>query len=220
MRRLAMLGLGAALGLVVAAPGRAQGLENPVQGLPTHVPVGHMCDACAKKLPKRVPVVVNSGMPMEIAVSQMQAPGIAQVGPHGPGLAAGEEAPGFASIGGPAARPAHGDPAPIGVMRTNYSVPSAATGPVPVAAMAARPVAPQAAQPAPAPGQAQAIIPPPSPNTGKKRPWVLGAMLGIPRSNQFNAYQREVERSNHAMTRYDENGPGATSLPASAVYGR
>jgi len=184
-----------------------------------------MCDACAKKLPKRVPVVSNGG---EISAPGLQAPGVAHVGQHNhaQGLAAagGEEAPGFASIGGPAGRPAgaHGDPAPIGVMRTNYSVPNTGPAPVPAAAaMGARSASAQPmAGPAPSAGQQSQIIPPPSPPTGKKRPWVLGAMLGIPQSNQFNAYQREVARSNHAMTRYDDNGPGASSLPASAVYGR
>ena len=245
MRRYALLGLGAALGLAVAAPTWAQSPEDPARGLPTHVHVGRLCDACAKKMPKRVPVVVNSPAPVEFAqasvvapagcaaceasASGLEAPGIAHVGPHGP--AAGQDAAGFASIGGPAAQLAgHGDPAPIGVMRTNYSVPSAAS-PYPAGpAAGARPMAgaPAGARPmagpgagaiAAAPGQAQGLIPPPSPDTGKKRPWVLGAMLGIPRRSQFNAYQREVDRSNHAMTRYDSAEPGMNSLPASAVYG-
>ena len=49
MRRYALLGLGAALGLAVAAPTWAQSPEDPARGLPTHVHVGRLCDACAKK---------------------------------------------------------------------------------------------------------------------------------------------------------------------------
>ena len=192
MRQWTSLGLGAALGLAIAMPVSAQTVNNTAGAHPTHVPIGRLCETCAKKLPKRIPVVVeqtpsgtNSGATPCAACEAAHGPTTVSV-PTGPNsLMLQEEAPGYASVGGGSGQVApRGEPAPIGVMRTNYSVPAPMPSRVPMAAgMPASgpgPIAPQQ--------QAQALIPPPTPNTSKKRPWVLGSMLGISRRNAMNAY--------------------------------
>jgi hypothetical protein len=198
------------LGLGMAVRASAQEAAQAASALPSRVSIGVLSDEEAKKLPKRMPAVMDGSVPLApMAVqgcpacmaSAGGAPGVAHVGLH-------DSAPGYASVG-EAGYPVMGGPAPIGVMRTNYSNPAMAapsrTAPV------AGPVAPIANQ---------AIIPPPSPGSGQHHNNILATMLGVPRFEMFGAQRRERLREKHAAIRYDNGASAANSLPASMVYGR
>ena len=246
MRRLAPIGLGLLLALPASA--EAQLFRRHQEGGSRHE-VGHLCAECASKLPKRVPadgsgLPPSTGMPTNLVVmggtdclpcqaaaangSQAiylttapegsQMPGVAYVG--------GDQAPGAGHGYGPV------EPAPIGVMRTNYS--SAANpgmGASPYAGSSAAYAgssAPYVGVPmgATAPQGLMAGMPGPEMpgmdmmSGSNHRHRFLARILGVPSFRDVGAAGREQARVAHAQLRYGQGGPAATSVPASMVYGR
>jgi hypothetical protein len=240
MRRLASL----CLGLALAAPtlARAQGPDhkafgNPLagqvrqeqaQGSTTHYG-GHVCEKCASQLPKRIPADgPNAAPPVFVegcaACGTASGTTIAGLPPGtiilGPGetlanVTVNGEAPGVAYVGGPASA----EPAPIGVMRTDYrpdaGAPSAAS---PFANPGAGPWAAQAA------GSAMPYGQPPLSHSmsypGHKRPHVLSRMLGLPNFRALGAQREARQRAAHAAISYGQPGQAPGSLPSSMVYGQ
>ncbi len=250
MRRLAPLCLGLGLSLAVGAPASAQQPTAPGHAM-------HLCAKCAKNLPKRLPasgptepppgaIVVAGGDCVACQQSQGgvivgEAAGLAYVG--GP---SGGEAPGLAQIGGPMGGVPIGfpssEPAPIGVMRTNYAQPTApAAGPIDVMAhgqgsgrngmvpagmmgpstpppgMMARPGGPN-----PNAGRwagTETSMMQPGAYPGTRKPGMMRNLFGMPRSTRMGAAQEARKREMHAMERYDALQAAPANLPASAVYG-
>jgi hypothetical protein len=233
MRRLAAL----SLGLVLAAPfsARAQGphpsaFQNamPAQG-PAASYGGHICADCLKKIPRRLPASANAAPPTVIAESYGPTPGCAACASGigglppgavilGPGEAfVGGEAPGVAYVGGPAAA----EPAPIGVMRTDYQAaaagsPASYTPP----AGAVPPYAPYAhasaagAMPYGQPPLSQSM------STTHNRVSVLGHLMGLRRPTPFGARRQARQRAAHAAISYGDGNGAPEYLPASMVYGQ
>ena len=209
-RRSLSLGLGLALGLALPAAAQTGARSHHTSSTTGAIRLnaGHLCPRCAAELPKRVPA--GTMTPAEAAALAQSIPGCAECGAasdSASGLASvgGHDAPGYATVGLDAAplMVATGQPTPIGVMRTSYANP---------AALVAPPAAPAY------------IPPPPTPMAGPRvnKGRMLGhmMMLPMPRFDPFGkaaARRREL----HAAERYDNPLAGsATSLPASAVYGR
>jgi hypothetical protein len=183
----------------------------------------HLCPTCAAKVaaarqaatgqPIPGPVVVQ-GAPMGGApcLSCQQsamgtAPGVAYVGEP-------MAAPGYAMVGGtmPGA-----EPAPIGVMRTNYSTHDHTPGSL-GASLDPRQAASAGADWG-APGRASVIPAAPTPSsTSHRRPGVIRHLLfgGGPGMREMRSDKR---KSQHASISYGSAG-SVTELPASLVYGR
>lgn len=240
MRRLASVCLGLALvapaaaraGNPALAPVTDQFRKPPANAFATHYG-GHICARCAANLPRRIPAD-SHGVPLSgPIVSPMAGPVTATVASVGcvdcqtaHPYSYGPDAPGVAYVGGDA--PAYGyggmmgsvEPAPIGVMRTDYQGAAPAAGAPGVNPMARGPYAPAASTPAP--GRAGWGEPPlshPTSNPGHRRPNVLGHMLGLRAPRPLGAARLERQRAAHAAIRYEAGAPGPDSLPASMVYG-
>lgn len=210
MRR-ATLGLGLSLSLVLSASAPAQ---QPLAGAGTGriaVPAGTFTAKEARQLPQRLPVDAR-GLVLDQNGNVLSAtpPGCLPCETSG-------SLTGVAYVGlganGDAMYIGSAEPAPIGVMRTNYAG----------AALSAMP-------PASAPGLAgvgnpalgNALQPsvPPLDFAPTKRPSVVSRMLGMPRLGGWGEARRERRMSQHAAIRYDQMPANPGSLPASMVYGR
>ncbi len=246
MRRLVpllCLGLALAVPAVTRAdePGLAQITDqlrhDQANGFTTHYG-GHICAQCAAKLPKRIPADAN-GTPLNgPIVSPMAGPvmasapgtctacqgGAATVMPYSPdgsGMAfVGGEAPGYASVGMLGST----EPAPVGVMRTNYqngAGPGLPMGALPMGAppMAPGPYGPNAMPARAAAGWGQPPMAQSMSYPGHRRPHMLGHILGFRSRRSLGAARVEREREAHAAIRYDSPATSPEALPASMVYG-
>lgn len=227
MRRLVPLCLG--LTLAIPAATRA-GEPGPANG-PTILPGGHVCAHCAAHLPRRIPADAN-GRPLTgpVTMTSMATGGCAAcqggaetvVMPYSadrPGMAfVGGEAPGYSAV----SLIGSNEPAPVGVMRTNYQTTtgSAYSGlPMGASPMMARPpYAPSALPPGAAAGWGQPPLSRPMSVPDHHRPHILAHLLGL-RRPRFGEARRERERETHAAIRYDDSATMPSALPASMVYG-
>jgi hypothetical protein len=249
MRRLAALSLGLALAAPIAT--RADGPDHnaaPAQGSATHFG-GHICADCVRKLPRRLPAGGPDAMPptgMVVSGPDGAPMIVADAGPT-PGCAAcaaanglppgaviisstevpgtafvGGETPGVAYVGGPASA----DPAPIGVMRTDYQAAAAGAPSMMMRAGGAgapNPYAPPYAA-NPAAGAAMPYGEPPMSHSmsspGHQRTSVLGHMLGLRRPAPLGSRRLARQRAAHAAISYGGPASAPESLPASMVYGQ
>ncbi len=257
MRRLAQVCLALAM---VAAPAAARAgdpagsqlkrLAGRHRAEATSLPAGHMCAKCAAKLPKRVPAD-GPGMPQGVGpdgtcvscqIAAQLPPGavIVSEGPatYAPGASgyapAGGEAPGFASVGGYDPATPAGEPAPIGVMRTEYSPAAGYTGSTGIDPLHGnRGVGPYAGFGAgygEAPGHATvggpqggympgslptSMVNPPQ----GRRPNVIAHLLGLPTLHRPGYFAEKRRREAHAQVSYGNMGGAPDALPASMVYG-
>ncbi len=160
------------------------------------------CPKCHKPASYTVMTPERMGRPTTAAAPMMvvsgEAPGRAVVG--------GEMMPGYAVVGGTVPM---SEPAPVGVMRTNYAGPAAGRpSPMDRAAMGPVPAAPT-----------------PSGAVGDNRPHILAHLFGISAMRRDLRESREArqerKREMHAATTYGPQDPSTVSeLPASMVYGR
>jgi hypothetical protein len=183
--------------------------QDQARGVTTHYG-GHICAKCLARMPKRI-AADGSSVPMMPAT--MVAANGGCVGcqdgayPGGAGVAyVGGDAPGYAVLGST-------DPAPVGVMRTDYQW----------GASPAMPGMNPAARPVMGPGAAMPGAEPPLSHTmsypGHRRTSVLGHMLGLRRPQPWNARAIARARVEHAKLRYGSPGEMPADMPASMVYG-
>ena len=198
--------------------------------------VGHLCAACAAKIKNgtTVPATIAStatiassapctacgaGPELNLTGTSSSTPGYAVIGDGSPSplMAAngvGNSAPGYAIIGGTVAS---AEPAPIGVMRTNYHAGQEAPG-APGASLAHQPGAAASvngipfAQPSEVP---PSLYAPPS----RRRHRIVARMLGIPDFGRAHAEAEARKRDVHAQTAYGPSNTAPSELPASMVYG-
>lgn len=253
MRRLAPLGL-ALLGAATASP--AFGQSPADQGHPHYVvsrpgmsPADQLARAEARARRAGATLVVEGTPPpgvmspaapcavCEQAAASHTSPGNHAHNAESPGYASvGGEAPGYASVGGGnRAAYASAEPAPIGVVQTNYSAGGAMNAPVGQAGMgvgmpmgmdARMSMAPNPAMGmgmgmgmpgGPRPGMIPA--PPTPPDMGAAhRPRIFGTLFGVPKFGEYRKMRRAESRSQHAAIAYDSAAAAVTDVPASAVY--
>lgn len=166
------------------------------------------CTACGTSGPVTSGPMSSSPMP--------SAPGYAMVGDGSPSplLAAGGNAPGYAIVGGTMVS---SEPAPVGVMQTNYS-----TGSMPQGTLGAS-IAGNHGGGMPgmsgAPFAQPNEVPPSLYAPPKRRSSIIARVIGLPDFGRRRAEAEVRRRENHAMTSYGSAGSAPSELPASAVYG-
>ena len=190
---------------------------------------GHLCAACAAKMKNgmTVPATVASTGPCATCgdaaganlASSASMPGYAVIGDGSPtplmaASGVGGNAPGYAIIGGTMAS---AEPAPIGVMRTNYHTGQDAQG-TPGASLAHQQGAASTvngipfAQPSEVPPSLYAPQP-------RRRHSILARMIGLPDFGRGRAEAEARKREVHAQTAYGPSNTAPSELPASMVYG-
>jgi len=196
---------------------------------------GHICPDCQAKM------VAESGAPAPIMISGTPsammaagpctacetsgpamlvptAPGYASVGDGSPApvMASAGDVPGYANVGGMVVS---SEPAPIGVVRTNYAMqPEVGTS-------AAHPADAMMHGGAPTPN---GPIPYAKPNEipagmlggPPRRPRIFSRIIGLPDFGRARAESQARSRESHAMTSYGNTGAVPSNLPASMVYGK
>ncbi len=144
------------------------------------------------------------------------APGYASVGDGSPApvYASAGNAPGLATVGGPMV--ASSEPTPIGVVRTNYSVPPAA------GTLEASLAGQQQGMPAagPIPYAKPNEIPAGMLGAPHRRPRIFSRIIGLPDFGRARAESQARARETHAMTTYGASNSAPSNLPASMVYGK
>lgn len=181
----------------------------------------HLCPDCAAKATP--PAMVMAAAPGGCATCGTSGPGlppgVAIIGDGNPApvqLTAGG-APGYAVVGGTMAA---AEPAPVGVMRTNYNQDPAAPGSLGASLVPQRGGAPGHATvgggniPYARPNEVPpSLYAPQSP----RRHSILARVIGVPDFGRRRAEAEARARESHAMTAY---GPGSapSELPASMVY--
>ncbi len=238
MRRLRVLPFALA-GLALALPSAADaGLDSVCSTCggqpqaPAHKhktkKARHLCAACAAKaegtIPADVPVVATAGCSACAASAagtsgpvMASAPGFASVGDGSSSpivLASPSSPPGYAVVGGTVVS---AEPAPIGVMRTNYSV-----GPQQMPGTLGASVA---ASPASAPGMTNAPyarpdeLPPSIYSPQRPRRSVLARIFLPDIGRRRAAAEEALVRERHAQISYSSTQGGPSELPPTMVYG-
>jgi len=203
----------------------------------------HLCANCAERLKAQGPIPATGGCPTggppppppmvitRAATYSGSAPGYAVIGDGTPSpmmMASGPDAsgaPGYAIVGGTIAS---SEPAPVGVVRTNYNTNDSQAGSLGGSVdimhgqrhgmggggMGMDPRMGGNIPYAKASEMPGSIY---SPNPPKRRS-LLGRIIGVPDFGRRNAEMEERKRESHAMTTF---GPGSapTELPSSMVYG-
>lgn len=174
-------------------------------------PARRLCASCAKaQMAANGGVLPPPGPPM-VFTNTPGVPGgqvCTTCQPAGPSTAM---APGYAVAGGQFATL---DPAPIGVVQTNYQHPASGSVAMPPgravvgSAIAASPSGPAFASPN--------ILAPAEPN----RPRVISNLLPRGHGTSHRASRKEQARSDHAAIPYGNYAPPVNELPASVVYGK
>lgn len=217
MRRMTCLSLCLGIAAATAASASAQ---HGTHGAPVsnhravRLNAGPLCEKCVAKMEHRVPAAAqdvalaqqasrtllaqgHDGSHSDCATCDAGVAGIAFVGQ-------GDEAPGYAMVGGGPT-----EPAPIGVMQASH-LNGAMPAPTRVDPLMPRPAAPMTAAPM---GHSMSY-----PGVHKRR--MLGNILGVPRMPGWGEAREARRREQHAAIRYDDGVSQASSVPASAVYGR
>lgn len=190
---------------------------------------GHLCAACASKMKNgmRMPATVASTGPCAtcndgggaILAASDSTPGYAVIGDGSPAplMAAsgvGGNAPGYAIIGGTMAS---AEPAPIGVMRTNYNSGQDAQGTLGASLPHQQGGAPGVnGIPFAHPSEVPASLYAPQP---RRRHSVVARMIGLPDFGRGRAEAEGRKRDAHAQTAYGPSNTTPSELPASMVYG-
>jgi hypothetical protein len=184
---------------------------------------GQFCAECAAKMqaqgmtpPPAMIAATSGGCATCGTVTTATAPGYAIVGDGSPSpvmASANGGAPGYAIVGGTMVS---SEPAPVGVMRTNYRDDGPAHG-APGASVA--PNRPGIANVGGIPYAQPNEVPPSLYAPPKRRHSILAKIIGIPDFGRGRAEAESRARENHAMTSYAPNGGSPADLPASVVYG-
>lgn len=231
MRRLVPLGLGLAFAFPAISQAGGPG------SVTHHHHVANHCSSCVSHMPKRIPANAH-GVPLNGSVMPAAGPVISSApggctsceagsseviyptAPEGAGMAfvGGGEAPGYASVG----MTGSNEPAPVGVMRTNYQTTAGSNYnglPMGATPMAAGPYGGPSALPPTAAqlpwGQAPVGMGRSASRPPRAR--VLAHLLGL-RMPRFGAAREARERAEHAAIRYDNSATIPSELPASMVY--
>lgn len=190
---------------------------------------GHLCAACAAKMKNgmTMPATVAANAPCAACgdaaavnlTASASAPGYAVIGDGSPAplMAAsgvGGDAPGYAIIGGTMAS---AEPAPIGVMRTNYQTGQEAQG-APGASLPHQQGGASAVNGIPfaQPSEVPASLYAPKP---RRRHSIVARMIGLPDFGRGRAEAEARKRDIHAQTAYGPSNTAPSELPASMVYG-
>ena len=190
---------------------------------------GHLCAACAAKMkngmtmPATIAATGSCATCGDAAGASLAAsgssPGYAVIGDGSPAplmAASGVSgnAPGYAIIGGTMAS---AEPAPIGVMRTNYNSGQDAPGAGGAGLQHQQGAASTVngipfAQPSEVPASLYAPQP-------RRRHSIFARMIGVPDFGRGRAEAEARKREVHAQTAYGPSNTAPAELPASMVYG-